>query len=85
MRVCRLRPLVLACAGGLWAGRREPAFEVYALAGGYVHGNMVLPLGPSLPPQWRPQLGAGLLAPLGRRWGVLFDVTSSSVADYWKW
>jgi len=39
----------------------------------------------SLPPQWRPQVGAGVLAPLGRRWGLLFDLTASSVADYWKW
>jgi hypothetical protein len=78
--------LACACAGGWWAGQREPAFEVYALAGGYVHGNMLLaPQSFSLPPQWRPEVGAGLLAPLGRRWGVLFDVTSSSVADYWKW
>lgn len=70
----------------LHGGQRDAALEVYALAGGYVHGNMVLPpQSVSLQSRWRPQVGAGLLAPLGRRWGVLLDLTSSRVEGYWKW
>ncbi|MDP2325942.1 MAG: hypothetical protein Q8N51_18205 [Gammaproteobacteria bacterium] len=71
-------------AGGVAAQQREPAIEVYGLVGGYVHGNMLLSVA-SLPPQWRPQFGGGVLAPLGRNWGLLFDATTSVVEDYWKW
>jgi hypothetical protein len=82
----RLVVLLFGCSAGLRGDQREPAIELYGLAGGYVHGNMLLsPQHFSLPAQWRPQVGRGVLAPLGRRWGLLFDVTASSVADYWKW
>lgn len=78
--------LLAALAGGVAAQQREPAIEVFGLVGGYVHGNMVLsPQSFSLPPQWRPQVGGGVLAPLGKKWGVLFDATTSVVEDYWKW
>lgn len=75
-----------ALAGEVAAQQRKPAIEVFGLVGGYVHGNMLLsPQSFSLPPQWRPQLGGGLLAPLGGKWGILFDATASVVEDYWKW
>ncbi len=55
------------------AQQREPAFEVYGLTGGYFHGNL------SASHEWKPHVGGGLLAPLGRKWAVLFDVTTSAV------
>lgn len=39
----------------------------------YQHGNL------SLAEEWRPQIGAGILTPIGRQWGVLFDTTVSSI------
>jgi opacity protein-like surface antigen len=76
--------LVFAGAGG--AQQREPAIEVFGLAGGYAHGNLLLaPQSNSLSPQWRPQLGGGVLAPLARNWGALFDATTSVVEANWKW
>jgi hypothetical protein len=62
----------------LWAQQREPAFEVYGLTGAYYHGNI------SVARDWKPQFGAGLLAPLGRNWGALLDVTTSVVTAYWN-
>jgi opacity protein-like surface antigen len=68
------------------AGQQEPAVEVFAIGGGYVHGNLLLsPQQSSIAPQWKPQVGGGVLAPLGRRWGALFDVTTSAVEAHWKW
>jgi len=55
------------------AQQREPAFEVYGLTGGYFHANV------SINHAWKPQYGAGILAPLSRNWAVLFDVTTSSL------
>lgn len=61
------------------AQQREPALEVFALTGSYFHGNL------SVAREWKPQGGGGVLLPLGRRWGALFDVTTSAVEDYWKY
>jgi opacity protein-like surface antigen len=73
-------------AGGLPAQQTEPAVEVFGLAGGYVHGNLLLsPQSLSTSSQWRPQLGGGILVPLGRNWGALFDVTTSALETNWKW
>ena len=60
------------------AQQREPAVEVFALAGGYFHGNQ------SIASEWRPQFGAGIVAPLGRRWATVFDVTTSAIETFWK-
>jgi hypothetical protein len=76
----RLALLLCVCSAGLRGDQRDPAFELYALAGGYLQGNEF-----PLADPWRPLLGLGVLVPLGRRWGVLFDVSTSSGADYWKW
>ncbi len=57
----------------LWAQQRQPSFEVFGLTGGYFHGNR------SASHEWNPQVGGGVLAPLGRRWAALFDVTTSAV------
>lgn len=57
----------------LFAQQREPAFEVHGLTGAYFHGNL------SASHDWKPQVGGGLLAPLGRKWAALFDVTTSAV------
>jgi hypothetical protein len=35
--------------------------------------------------QWRPQAGGGVLAPLGRNWAALFDVTASALEAHWLW
>jgi len=44
-----------------------PRFELYALTGVYEQGNQVLaPQSYSLAKRWRPQVGAGVLAPLGK-------------------
>jgi opacity protein-like surface antigen len=88
------RPLVarfsaialLATASGLAGQQTEPAIEVFVLTGGYVHGNLLLsPQSLSTSSQWRPQLGGGVLLPLGRNWGALFDVTTSALETNWKW
>ncbi len=76
----RLALLLGVCSAGLRGDQRDPEFELYALAGGYLQGNEF-----PLADQWRPLVGVGVLAPLGRRWGVVFDVSTSSGADYWKW
>lgn len=55
------------------AQQREPKFEIYARTGAYYHGNI------SAVNEWRPQFGAGFLAPLGRKWGALADVSTSAV------
>jgi opacity protein-like surface antigen len=84
----RLPAVVLlgAAATGLAGQQAEPAVEVFFLTGGYVHGNLQLsPQAVSPSPQWRPQFGAGILAPLGKKWGALFDVTTSEMETNWKW
>jgi hypothetical protein len=55
------------------AQQRDPAFEVYALTGAYFHSNV------SVAQEWKPQFGAGVLAPLGRKWAAMMDVTTSTV------
>jgi hypothetical protein len=69
--------LALLLARDLPAQQRDTAFEVYGLTGAYFHGN----LGTE---EWKPQVGASLLAPLGRSWAALFDVTTSATERYWK-
>ncbi len=61
----------------LAAQQRDPAFEVYGLTGAYFHGNQSAE-------KWKPQFDAGLLAPLGKKWGALFDISTSAVERYWK-
>jgi hypothetical protein len=63
----------LALAGSLGAQQREPAVEVFGLAGAYLHGNL------SVATEWKPQFGGGVLLPLGRKWAALADVTTSVV------
>ena len=60
------------------AQQREPAVEVYGIVGTYFHGNQ------SIAMEWKPQFGAGILAPLGRNWGVLTDITTSGLEEYWN-
>lgn len=73
-------------SGGAAAQQRRPAFELFGLTGGYAHGNLlVAPQNNSLSPRWRPQVGGGVLAPLGRNWGALFDITTGAVEEFWKW
>ena len=60
------------------AQQREPAFEVYGLTGAYFHSY------PSIARQWKPQFGGGVMAPLGRNWGALFDVTTSALEASWN-
>ncbi len=55
------------------AQQRQPSFEAYGLTGAYFHGNL------SASHEWKPQVGGGVLAPLGRKWAALFDVTTSAV------
>jgi hypothetical protein len=69
---------LLAYCAAAPAQQREPVFEIYGLTGAYFHGNL------SIARQWRPQFGAGALAPLGRNWGILFDVTTSAVEARWN-
>jgi hypothetical protein len=57
----------------VYAQQRDPAVELYGLTGAYFHGNI------SLAHEWRPQIGAGILLPVGGNWGVIFDVTTSAV------
>ena len=68
--------IALLLSGGLTAQQRKPAFEVYGLTGAYFHGNEGVQ-------QWRPQFGAGVLAPLRPNWGLLCDVTTSAAKDSW--
>jgi hypothetical protein len=77
MRFRFIAPLLALALIPAAAQQREPAFEVYALTGGYFHGNL------SAAHEWRPQGGAGILAPLGSRWGALFDATTSTVERWW--
>lgn len=60
------------------AQQREPAVEVYGIVGTYFHGNE------SIATEWKPQFGAGVLAPVSRDWGVLIDITTSSLEEYWN-
>jgi hypothetical protein len=62
----------------LLAQQREPAFEAYALTGAYLHANLSAAI------EWKPQLGGGILAPLGAHWAALCDVSTSAVEAYWK-
>lgn len=73
MRALLFAALVPIAAIGAAAQQRQPAFEIYALSGGYFHGNL------TVAHDWRPQGGTGILAPVGRRWGVLVDVTTSAI------
>ena len=78
--------LLAVLASGVAAQQWEPAIEVFILAGGYVHGNFLIsPQSSSLSPQWQPQFGGGVLVPLGKSWGFLFDVTTNTVEANWKW
>ncbi|MCL4853048.1 MAG: hypothetical protein KJZ78_16940 [Bryobacteraceae bacterium] len=70
--------LWIVLSGNGWTQQREPAFEVYALTGAHYHGNL------SLAREWKPQYGAGVLAPLGRNWAAVFDVTTSATEAWWK-
>lgn len=68
------------------AAQPQPAHEVYLLAGASSHGGLLLSPQANTPPaQWRPAIGGGALVRLGRSWGVLADVTTSSLRTYWKW
>lgn len=69
--------LVFLLGGGLFAQQREPAFEVYGVSGTYFHGNQGTE-------EWKPQFGAGVFLPLGRKWGALLDVTTSVTEEFWK-
>jgi hypothetical protein len=70
MAVTGLLALLLPATSA--AQQREAAFEVYGLTGAYKHGNL------AVSEAWNPQWGGGLLAPLGSKWGVLVDVTTSA-------
>jgi hypothetical protein len=71
--------LIGICQSGMApAQQRLPAFEVYGLTGAYFHGNV------SAAEEWKPQFGAGVLAPVGRNWAALFDVTTSAVEGHWN-
>ncbi len=77
---------LLAAASGLAGQQTEPAVEVFVLSGGYTHGNLLPSVqSQSTSSQLRPQVGAGILAPLGRNWGALVDVTTSTDEGNWKW
>ena len=58
----------------LRAQQREPAIEVYGLAGAYFFGNSsnLLKNG-----AWRPQIALGALFPVGPKWAVLVDGSRS--------
>ena len=58
----------------LCAQQREPAIEVYGLAGTYFFGNSsnLLKNG-----EWRPQIALGALFPMGPKWAVLVDGSRS--------
>ncbi len=75
--------LLTTLTAGADAQQREPAVEVFALGGAYLHGNV--PMTPPPSGQWRPQAGGGVLAPLGRNWAALFDVTASALEAHWLW
>ena len=70
--------LIALLPAPLPAQQREPAVEVFALTGGYFHGNQ------SIASEWRPQFGAGIMAPIGRRLATVIDVTTSAVETFWK-
>jgi hypothetical protein len=61
------------------AQQRDPALEVYALSGTYFHGNL------SASNSWRPQFGGGLIVPVGRNWGAVADVVTSTVGRSFAW
>lgn len=69
----RIAGALLLSITAMPAQQREPSFEVYGLTGAYFHGNL------SAGHQWKPQVGGGVLAPLGRKWALLFDVTTSAI------
>ena len=75
----RRAPIALLCFLPLHAQQRGPAIEIYGLTGGYYHGNVSIGSG------WRPQIGAGVLVPLGRSWGAMADVTTSVAEANWGW
>ena len=58
----------------LCAQQRDPAVEIYGLTGAYYFGNRsnVLKGG-----EWKPQLGAGALLPLGSKWALMIDGVTS--------
>ncbi len=68
--------LILAASAA--AQQKEPAFEVYGLGGLYFHGNL------SVSYEWKPQFGGGVLAPVSRNYGLLTDITTSSVEGFWN-
>ena len=57
--------ILLLAAVGASAEQRKPALELYGLGNAFEWGEL----------GWRPELGGGMLAPIGRRWGLLWDVT----------
>jgi len=70
--------LVMVTPGGAAAQQTEPAAEIYATAAYYRFGN-------DGPLWWRPEFGLGFLAPLGRRWAVLCDLTASRAVGQRLW
>lgn len=58
----------------LCAQQRDPAIEIYGLTGTYFFGNRshVLKGG-----TWKPQFGAGVLFPLGSKWALMIDGSTS--------
>lgn len=62
------------------AQQRNPAVELFALGGAYRFGNTFWVL-----PWWRSEFGGGVLAPLGRRWGLLCDLVTSRVEGQRLW
>ncbi len=55
--------LIALLPAPLPAQQREPAVEVFALTGGYFHGNQ------SIASEWRPQFGAGNYRPARQAFG----------------
>ena len=58
----------------LRAQQRDPAVEIYGLAGTYFFGNRSRVLKGGV---WKPQLGVGGLIPLGSKWGLMIDGVTS--------
>lgn len=75
-RACAaLAGLRLIAASSTNAQQKDPAVEVYALTGSYYHGNAA---GSA---NWEYQFGAGILAPITRKWAAILDVTTSESKD----
>ena len=82
VRATPWRPYVFVLAATLqlcsWeslcAQQRDPAVEIYGLTGAYYFGNRsnVLKGG-----EWKLQLGAGALFPLGSKWALMIDGVTS--------